>query len=198
MMRRTVESKFDLVSAEYRLGRAARQAGAAQQSVTFRFQNFSVSKLFHLFFYGIGFEKFWFRKKYRYRFRKFLVSDKVLVSVLNFLILNCVIFQVLCTRYTQTCSLNPPFQDKQGQLKVGGLCPGYALMICVSHIQLPFEKYEKATKEKYEKDISENPSEQKFSSVSQNSQKDLRLTTLWIELRNLRLKQHHVIIKERG
>ena len=147
---------------------------------------------------GIGFENFWYRKKYRYRFRKFLVSDKVSVSVLNFLILNCVIFQVLCTRYTQTCSLNPPFQDKQGQLKVGGLCPGYALMICVSHIQLPFEKYEKATKEKYEKDISENPSEQKFSSVSQISQEDLRLTTLWIELRNLRLKQHHVIIKERG
>ena len=50
MMRRTVESKFDLVSAEYRLGRAARQAGAAQQSVTFQFRNFSVSKLFHLFF----------------------------------------------------------------------------------------------------------------------------------------------------
>ena len=127
-----------------------------------------------------------------------MVSDKVSVSVLNFLILNCVIFQVLCTRYTQTCSLNLPCQDKQGQLKVGGLCPGYALMICVSHIQLPFEKYEKATKEKYEKDISENPSEQKFSSVSQISQEDLRLTTLWIELRILRLKQHHVIIKERG
>ena len=72
MMRRTVESKFDLVSAEYRLGRAARQAGAAQQSVTFRFQNFSVSKLIHfLDGIGIGFKNFWYRKKYRYRFRKF-------------------------------------------------------------------------------------------------------------------------------
>ena len=96
MMRRTVESKFDLVSAEYRLGRAARQAGAAQQSVTFRFRNFSVSKLFHLFFMvsvsvskffgieksiGIGFEKIWYQKKYRYRFRKNLVSKKVLVLV---------------------------------------------------------------------------------------------------------------------
>ena len=96
MMRRTVESKFDLVSAEYRLGRAARQAGAAQQSVTFRFRNFSVSKLFHLFFMvsvsvskifgieksiGIGFEKNWYRKKYRIRFRKILVSKKVSVSV---------------------------------------------------------------------------------------------------------------------
>ena len=30
---------------------------------------------------GIGFEKFWFRKKYRYRFRKFLVSEKVSLSV---------------------------------------------------------------------------------------------------------------------
>ena len=34
--------------------------------------------------------------------------------------------------------------------------------------------------------------------TSVTSQEDLRLTTLWIELRNLRLKQHHVIIKERG
>ena len=30
---------------------------------------------------GIGFEKFWYRKKYRYRFRKNLVSEKVSVSV---------------------------------------------------------------------------------------------------------------------
>ena len=30
---------------------------------------------------GIGFEKFWYRKKYRYRFRKILVSKKVSVSV---------------------------------------------------------------------------------------------------------------------
>ena len=40
-----------------------------QQSVTFRFRNFSVSKLFHFFLW------------YRYRFRKFLVSKKVSVSV---------------------------------------------------------------------------------------------------------------------
>ena len=39
------------------------------QSVTFRFRNFSVSKLFHFFWW------------YRYRFRKFLVSKKVSVSV---------------------------------------------------------------------------------------------------------------------
>jgi len=30
---------------------------------------------------GIGFEKFWYRKKYRIRFRKILVSKKVSVSV---------------------------------------------------------------------------------------------------------------------
>ena len=30
---------------------------------------------------GIGFRKFWYRKKYRYRFRKNLVSKKVSVSV---------------------------------------------------------------------------------------------------------------------
>ena len=30
---------------------------------------------------GIGFENFWYRKKYRYRFRKNLVSKKVSVSV---------------------------------------------------------------------------------------------------------------------
>ena len=30
---------------------------------------------------GIGFKKNWYRKKYRYRFRKFLVSKKVSVSV---------------------------------------------------------------------------------------------------------------------
>ena len=30
---------------------------------------------------GIGFENFWYQKKYRYRFRKNLVSKKVLVSV---------------------------------------------------------------------------------------------------------------------
>ena len=30
---------------------------------------------------GIGFEIFWYRKKYRYRFRKFLVSKKVSVLV---------------------------------------------------------------------------------------------------------------------
>ena len=42
---------------------------ASNQSVTFRFRNFSVSKLFHFFWW------------YRYRFRKFLVSKKVSVSV---------------------------------------------------------------------------------------------------------------------
>ena len=44
---------------------------------TSRFRNFSI------FFdgIGIGFEKFWYRKKYRYRFRKILVSKKVSVSV---------------------------------------------------------------------------------------------------------------------
>ena len=74
------------------------------QSVTFRFRNFSVSKLFHFFWWyryrfrkilvskkvsvsvsknfgikksiGIGFEKNWYRKKYRYRFRKKLVLKK--------------------------------------------------------------------------------------------------------------------------
>ena len=32
-------------------------------------------------FFGIGFEKFWCREKYRYWFRKNLVSEKVLVLV---------------------------------------------------------------------------------------------------------------------
>jgi len=76
---------------------------------TFRFRNFLVSKLFHVFLWyryrfrkilvskkvsvlvskkfgieksiGIGFEKNWYRKKYRYRFRKISVSKKVSVSV---------------------------------------------------------------------------------------------------------------------
>ena len=68
--------------------------------MTFRFRNFSVSKLlgfetFPFFLmvsvsvsknFGIeksiviGFEKIWYRKKYRYRFRKNLVSKKVSVS----------------------------------------------------------------------------------------------------------------------
>ena len=43
-----------------------------------------VSKLSKLFDFsndiGIGFGKFWYRKKYRYRFQKFMVSKKVLVS----------------------------------------------------------------------------------------------------------------------
>ena len=48
------------------------------QSVTFRFRNFSVSKLFHFFDgIGFGFEKFQYRKKYRFRFRFFLVSEKI-------------------------------------------------------------------------------------------------------------------------
>ena len=33
---------------------------------------------------GIGFEKNWYQKKYRYRFRFFLVSEKVSVSVSKF------------------------------------------------------------------------------------------------------------------
>ena len=53
-----------------------------QQSVTFRFRNFSVSKLFYFFGgFGFGIKKIWYRKKYRNRFRKFLVSIKVSVSV---------------------------------------------------------------------------------------------------------------------
>ena len=48
-----------------------------QQSVTFRFQNFSVSKLFHFFDgFGFGIEKIWYRKKYRIRYRKNLISEK--------------------------------------------------------------------------------------------------------------------------
>ena len=39
-------------------------------------KNFGIKKSI-----GIGFEKFWYRKKYRYRFRKILVSRKVSVSV---------------------------------------------------------------------------------------------------------------------
>ena len=43
---------------------------------TSRFRNFLI------FFndIGIGFGKFWYRKKYRYRFQKFMVSKKVSVS----------------------------------------------------------------------------------------------------------------------
>ena len=53
--------------------------------MTFRFRNFSVSKLFHFFDgIGFGFEKFWYRKKYRIRFRFFLVSKKVSDSVSKF------------------------------------------------------------------------------------------------------------------
>ena len=52
------------------------------QSVTFRFRNFSVSKLFNFFSgFGFGIEKFWYRKKYRIRYRKNLVSEKVSDSV---------------------------------------------------------------------------------------------------------------------
>ena len=39
-------------------------------------ENFGIEKSI-----GIGFGKIWYRKKYRYRFRKFLVSKKVSVSV---------------------------------------------------------------------------------------------------------------------
>ena len=75
---------------------------------TFRFRNFLVSKLFHVFLwyryrfrkklvskkvsvsvskifgigksFGIGFEKIWYRKKYRYWYRKNFGIEKVLVS----------------------------------------------------------------------------------------------------------------------
>ena len=55
---------------------------SSSQSVTFRFRNFSVSKLFN-FFGGFGFniKKIWHRKKYRFRYRKNLVSEKVSDSV---------------------------------------------------------------------------------------------------------------------
>ena len=50
--------------------------------VMFRFRNFSVSKLFHfLDGFGFGIEKIWYRKKYRIRYRKYLVSEKVSDSV---------------------------------------------------------------------------------------------------------------------
>ena len=39
-------------------------------------KNFGIKKSI-----GIGFEKIWYRKKYRYWFRKFLVSKKVSVLV---------------------------------------------------------------------------------------------------------------------
>ena len=53
-----------------------------RQSVKFWFRDFSSSKLFHFFYgIGIGFGNFWYRKKYRYRFQKNLVSKKVSVSV---------------------------------------------------------------------------------------------------------------------
>ena len=55
---------------------------AKGQSVTFRFRNFSVSKLFHFFGgFGFGIKKIWYRKKYWFRYRKNLVSEKVLDSV---------------------------------------------------------------------------------------------------------------------
>ena len=48
----------------------------------------SVSEIFGIVkSIGIGFEKIWYRKKYRYRFRKKLVSKKVLVSVSKIFVL---------------------------------------------------------------------------------------------------------------
>ena len=48
----------------------------------FRFRNFSVSKLFNFFGgFGFGIENFWYRKKYRIRYRKYLVSEKLSDSV---------------------------------------------------------------------------------------------------------------------
>ena len=50
--------------------------------MTFRFRNFSISKLFHfLDGFGFGIEKNWYQKKYRIRYRKNLVSEKVSDSV---------------------------------------------------------------------------------------------------------------------
>ena len=47
------------------------------QSMTFWFQNFSVSKLLHfLDGFGFGIERIWYRKKYRIRYWKYLVSEK--------------------------------------------------------------------------------------------------------------------------
>ena len=60
------------------------------QSVTFRFRNFSVSKLFYFLVVsdsvskkfgieksiGFGIVKIWYRKKYRIRYRKNLVLEK--------------------------------------------------------------------------------------------------------------------------
>ena len=52
------------------------------QSVTFRFRNFSVSKLFHFFSgFGFGIEQIWYRIKYRFQYPKKLVSEKVSDSV---------------------------------------------------------------------------------------------------------------------
>ena len=54
----------------------------ACQSVTFRFRNFSVSKLFYFFGgFGFGIEKNWYQKKYRIRYHKNLVSENVSDSV---------------------------------------------------------------------------------------------------------------------
>ena len=48
------------------------------QSVTFRFRNFSVSKLFHLFGgFGFGIEKIWFRKKDRIRYKKLGIEKSI-------------------------------------------------------------------------------------------------------------------------
>ena len=44
-------------------------------------ENFGIEKSI-----GIGFGKIWYRKKYRYRFRKFLVSKKVSDSVSKILV----------------------------------------------------------------------------------------------------------------
>ena len=47
-------------------------------SIGIGFTNFGIDKSI-----GIGFEFFWYRKKYRYRFQKNLVSEKVSVSPLR-------------------------------------------------------------------------------------------------------------------
>ena len=55
-----------------------------EQSVTFRFRDFSVLKLFQFFgWYRIRYRKKWYRKKYRIRYQKLFGIEKVSDSVLD-------------------------------------------------------------------------------------------------------------------
>ena len=57
------------------------------QSVTFRFRNFSVSKLFQFFDgIGIGFEKFWYRKSIGIGFEKNWYRKSIGIGFKNFCI----------------------------------------------------------------------------------------------------------------